>query len=125
MFATSAKSVETLFKSSGNFLNNLVDSDATAGNTSMVFLIANSADADADINAWLWNDTDDDGNVKENELTRVGTIKALGAEELTTENFSDNVEGEEQGIAPMALFGEYIAQDIPPVNVSDTVHIMG
>lgn len=91
----------------------------------MVFLIANSADADADINAWLWNYTDDDGNVKENELTRVGTIKALSAEELTTENFSDNVQGQEQGIAPMAMFGGFIAEDLPPVNPTDTVHIMG
>lgn len=125
LFATSAKSVETLFKSSGNFLNNLVDKDESIGKTSMVFLIANSADADADINAWLWSDTDDDGNVKENELTRVGTIKALGAEELTTENFSDNVQGQEQGFAPMGMFGGYIAEDIPPVNPTDTVHIMG
>jgi hypothetical protein len=126
LFATSAKSVETLFKSSGNFLNNLVDKDESIDSkTSMVFLIANSADADADINVWLWNDDSDDGNVQETELTRLGTIEEIGAEDLTTENFSDNVEGEEQGFAPMGMFGGYIAEDIPPVNPTDTVHIMG
>ena len=26
---------------------------------------------------------------------------------------------------PMAFFGGYIAEDIPPINVSGTVHIMG
>ncbi len=88
-----AKSVETLFKSSNNFLNKLVDAGTGGNHTDMVFLIANSAADDANINVWHWVDANNDGNLMQNEVLLLGTVNGLGASALTTTNFHDNVIG--------------------------------
>jgi hypothetical protein len=88
----SAASVESLFKSSGGFLNNLVNKDNVTP-TDMVFLIANKAE-NSDINVWHWVDSSGgsnaDGNLQGSELTLLGTLSGVNKEDLANLNVTHN-----------------------------------
>ena len=87
-----AATVESLFKNSGAFLNNLVNVGTAEAPADIVFLIANNA-AGGDVNVWHWVDSrgatllaPSDGNVQAAELTLLGTLSGVHKEDLLNIN---------------------------------------